>query len=202
MSAKRPPGLSSRVRRARGVPSTWEAPGGVSVVLPVMVDIVFVDPQRGTRDWRAIARVDLLDGVPTLMSMSVETTTGLDPAVMHSEFRWASPLDVVTVTIPKLLALGIDPFSFEYPTGGFPEAAHLDRPTYTRLSEAFLEEIAVRYLVLGRGYAAAIAAERSVSRRTVISWVEKARKRGILSSPGAGSIGGRITPRSQRAAML
>ena len=199
MSEKRPPGLSSRVKRARGERAFWDAPGGVRVELPVTVDIVFVDPRSGVRDWSAVARVDLQDGVPALTSVTVERRRGLDPDVMQRQFRWSSPLDVVTLTIPKLLSLGIDPFSFHYPTGGFPESAYVAHGAHTRLTDAFLEEIAVRYLVIGRGYAAAIAAEHNVSRRTATSWVEKARARGILTSPGAGLAGGRIVPRSQRA---
>jgi hypothetical protein len=198
MSEKRPPGLSSRVKRARGEQVFWDAPGGVRVELPVTVDVVFVDLGDGARDWSAVARVDLLDGLPGLTSVKVERRRGLFPDVLQQQFRWSSPLDVVTLTIPKLLALGIDPFSYHYPTDGFPEAAYLARGAYTRLTDAFLEEVAVRYLVLGRGYAAAIAEEHNVSRRTAISWVEKARKRGILSSPGAGSVGGQVIPRSQR----
>ena len=198
MSTRRPPGLSSRVRRARGERTFWDAPGGVRVDLPVTVDIVFVDPHRGTKDWSAVARVELVDGVPALASVTIEARDGLDSDLMQRKFRWASPLEVVTVMMPKLLALGVDPFAFHYPTGGFPEAAHLAQSTYTRLTDGFLEEIAVRYLVLGRGYAAAIAAEHHVSRRTATSWVEKARSRGILTSAGAGLVGGRFVPRSQR----
>ena len=59
-------------------------------------------------------------------------------------------------------------------------------------SDEFLEEIAQQYLAVGRGYAEVIASERGVARRTVVSWVEKARKRGILSATKPGSSGGSL----------
>ena len=71
----------------------------------------------------------------------------------------------------------------------------MKRTTPTRLTDAFLEVIAVRYLRLGRGYAKAIAAERNVSPRTVVSWIEKARERGILTGTSPGSMGGSLARR-------
>jgi transposase len=68
------------------------------------------------------------------------------------------------------------------------------------LSDPFLEEIAREYLRIGRGYARAIASERHVSERTVVSWVEKARRRGILTRVPPGSFGGTIVPKSRRRA--
>ena len=44
---------------------------------------------------------------------------------MQREFRWASPLEVVATGVPALLARGVDPFDFELPLTGFPEAAEL-----------------------------------------------------------------------------
>ena len=58
--------------------------------------------------------------------------------------------------------------------------------------ETFLEAIVARYLALGRGYAKAIAVERNVSPRTVVSWIEKARARGILTATTPGSFGGKL----------
>jgi len=37
-----------------------------------------------------------------------------------------------------------------------------------------------------------------VSQRTVVSWVEKARRRGILTRVRPGSYGGEIVPRTKR----
>ena len=50
------------------------------------------------------------------------------------------------------------------------------------------------------GYAQAIAAERGIAERTVVSWVEKARRRGILTKVPAGSNGDEVVPRSHRPA--
>ena len=99
---------------------------------------------------------------------------------------------------PILLERGIDPFDADLPLSGFPEAAALDRPPNQPLTDTFLEEIAREYLSIGRGYARAIAAERRVSERTVVSWVEKARKQGILTRVRPGSYGGEIVPKSKR----
>jgi hypothetical protein len=68
------------------------------------------------------------------------------------------------------------------------------RSVPTRLTDEFLIEIATRYVMHGRGYAKAIAAQRNVSTRTVISWVEKARARGILTATTPGSVGGSVNP--------
>jgi hypothetical protein len=119
---------------------------------------------------------------------------------MQREFRWASPLEVVRVGVPTLLARGIDPFDHDLPLSGFPEATALTGPANERLTDGFLEEIAHEYLAIGRGYARAIAAERGVSERTVVSWVEKARRRGILTRVTPGSYGGEVVPRSRRRA--
>jgi hypothetical protein len=94
--------------------------------------------------------------------------------------------------VPSLLARGIDPFQHDYATVGYPDAADPGRARSRELSAAFLEEVARRYLDLGRGYADELAAEYSVSRRTVISWVEKARQRGILTATTPGAVGGHI----------
>ena len=93
---------------------------------------------------------------------------------------------------------GIDPFEFDLPLTGFPEAASLGRPLNAPHTEEFLEQIAREYLTIGRGYARTIAAERHVSERTVVSWVEKARRQGILTRVRPGSYGGEIVQRSRR----
>ena len=71
-------------------------------------------------------------------------------------------------------------------------------PSNEPLGDAFLEDVARQYLAIGRGYARAIAAERHVSQRTVVSWIEKARRRGILTRVPAGSFGGTIVPKARR----
>ena len=157
-----------------------------------------VHPVDGSVVWSFTATVDLRDGEPRLVRVVVEGRGGLDHGRLQREFRWASPLEVVRRAVPALLERGIDPFTYHYPSEGFPEAAELEVDRGWRLTDAFLEEIARRYLDLGRGYARTIAAERAVTPRTAVSWVEKARRRGILSRVKPGSHGGHIIPVDQR----
>lgn len=133
------------------------------------------------------------------MSVSVTAANGLDLTTLQQKFRWATPLEVVTRMVPALLESGEDPYTFEYPPNGYPDSAVYPRQSHHQLTDVFLEDVARRYLDLGRGYSAAIAAERDVSPRTAISWVEKARARGILSASKPGAHGGHIVPKSKRA---
>lgn len=197
MNSRDRPGVTSRIRPAPGRRRMWRIQDGISFPLPVIVDHMSADPETGQLEWLIEATIDLVGDKPALVRMSALTPDGMDPHRMQREFRWASPLEIVSVTVPELLRRGIDPFTFDLPVTGFPRAAHLKRPSNSQLSESFLEEIAREYLALGRGYARAIAAERHVSERTVVSWVEKARRRGILTRVPAGSYGGRIVPRSR-----
>jgi len=187
-------GVRSRVRRGRAPRRVWEAPGGFDVELPLIVGVVCTD-DTGAEQWRVDATIDLVNGSPTLVKMQVSGSEGLDVGYLQNHFRWASPVDIVSVTIPQLLLRGIDPFKHDLPVDGFPNAAYIDRSIRTRLTDEFLEEIAARYLVLGRGYAKAIALERNVSPRTAVSWVEKARERGILSATTPGVAGGILVSR-------
>jgi hypothetical protein len=198
--ARRPHGTSSRLRRTKGPRRPWATPSGKVIDLPVVVDIVHVEPTTARRVWSVEACVDLVEGLPTLVSVHVASTAGLRPDIMQERFRWATPLDIVLVTVPQLLELGIDPFTYSYPLDGFPNAAHIDRIVPARLTDDFLAEIVVRYLRLGRGYAKVIADERNVSPRTVVSWIEKARARGILSATTPGAVGGKLVsrPRADR----
>lgn len=96
------------------------------------------------------------------------------------------------------MARGIDPFAWDYPVAGFPDAADVSPTPHHRHSDEFLEEIAREYLAIGRGHARAIGFERGVSARTVVNWVEKARKRGILTSVRQGQFGGEIVSPARR----
>jgi hypothetical protein len=198
MVARRPNGISSRVRRSRGDRHPWTAPNGTVVDLPVVVDILETDPSSRLVVWKVEAVIDLLDDLPSLTAVHVESSRPIDPELMQRQFRWATPLDIVTVTIPELLDAGIDPFRYHYPHEGYPQAAAIERSAPTRLTDEFLTEIASRYLILGRGYAKAIAAQRNVSPRTAVSWIEKARERGILSPTTPGAVGGEIVTRPTR----
>lgn len=191
-------GVTSRMRPAPGRKHRWQISPELSFPLPVIVDHMFVDPDTGELGWLIEATIDLVEGDPALVRMNAHVPGGLDPYRMQREFRWASPLELVRDGVPLLLARGIDPFDVDLPLTGFPEAATLDRPSNQPLTERFLEDIAREYLSIGRGYARAIAAERRVSERTVVSWVEKARKQGILTRVRPGSYGGEIVPKSKR----
>lgn len=165
----------------------------MTIDLPVIVDWVRVEPDTGAESVRIEARVDLIDGRPQIVKMSLACQTGLDLATLQRDFRWASPLEVVTGLLPHLIAEGLDPFTVDLPVTGFPAAAV--QPTRTRraLSDDFLTTIASEYLTRGRGYAASLADEYTVSSRTVVSWIEKARARGLLSPPPArGAAGGHL----------
>lgn len=73
----------------------------------------------------------------------------------------------MTGILPRLIAIGSDPFAFDSPVSGFP---------------------AVAIQPLGRR-----GIEYFVSPRTVVSWVEVARARGILiAPPSSGATGGHL----------
>lgn len=192
------PGVTSRMRPAPGRKHRWRISAERSFPLPVIVDHMFVDPGSGELGWLIEATIDLVDGEPALVRMNAHIPGGLDPYRMQREFRWASPLEVVRDSVPALLERGIDPFDVDLPLTGFPKAAALARPSNEPLTDQFLEDIAREYLAIGRGYPGVIAAERHVSERTVVSWVEKARRHGILTRVRPGSYGGQIVPKSRR----
>jgi hypothetical protein len=186
------------MRKAAGRSRPWTASNGQVVHLPVTVDLVNIVPPDRIVAWAFTATIDLRRGEPRLVKMVVEDRSGLNIARLQEEFRWGSPLEIVRYTVPELLARGVDPFAYEFPVAGFPGATEVGAARRWALTDDFLEEMARRYLELGRGYSRILAAEHSVSPRTAISWIEKARQRGILSAVGVGSFGGRIIPASER----
>jgi hypothetical protein len=186
------------MRPSPGRTRRWRISSDLSFPLPVIVDHMYVSPDTGEIGWLIEATIDLVEGAPALVRMNAHVPGGIDPYRMQRDFRWASPLEMVRDGVPVLLARGIDPFLVDLPLTGFPEAATLDRPSNEPLTDQFLEDIAREYLAIGRGYARAIAAERHVSERTVVSWVEKARRHGILTRVRPGSYGGEIVPKSKR----
>ncbi len=191
-SAGRRAGVSSRITRAEGPRHPWKT-GGVTVDLPVIVDWVLVN--RSTRDVvvRVEARVDLVDDQPQIVSVSLDAPTGLDLTTLQRDFRWASPLEAVTGILPGLVESGADPFAVELPIVGFPAVAIQPLRRRGILTDEFLTTIAREYLARGRGYATSLAHEYFVAPRTVVSWVEKARARGILSAPPSpGATGGHL----------
>ncbi len=163
------------------------------VDLPVIVDWVSADT-AGCADIRITATIDLVDAIPQIVEMTFQAPTGLDPTALQRDFRWASPLEVVTGLMPALLDAGIDAFGVDLPLTGFPAVATRQRARQRTLSDEFLTTIAREYTLRGRGYAASLAKEYVVSPRTVVSWIEKARTRGLLTRPTTpGAVGGRIT---------
>ena len=192
MTADRPHGVSSRLRRGAGDRRTWVAGNGALVELPAVVDYVVTDASGGVA-LQIDATVDLVEDRPAITIMSFVCANGLDVLGLQREFRWQTPLDIVERLVPRLMAEGIDPFSIDLPVTGFPEVASGSRSGRGQLSDAFLRDIAEEYLRVGRGYAKRIALERNVSPRTVVSWVVKARERGILGpAPKPGAYGGEL----------
>jgi hypothetical protein len=185
-------GISSRITPAAGPRHRWEVQG-VAIDLPIVVDWVWVEPSTGEVRVRIEATVDLVGDSPAVVGMSFVAPDGLDTLQLQREFRWKTPLEVVTALLPRLLLDGVDPYSIDLPVTGFPAAAVQPLRRRRYLSEEFLETIAREYLVRGRGYAASLASEYVVSPRTVVSWVEKARARGMLSAPPRrGAVGGEM----------
>lgn len=165
----------------------------MAIDLPIVVDWVWVEPATGAERIRIEATVDLVGDSPEVVGMSLVAPDGLDTLKLQREFRWNTPLEVVTGLLPQLLLDGVDPYTIDLPLTGFPAAAIQPLRRRRYLSDEFLEAIAREYLVRGRGYAASLAREYFVSPRTVVSWVEKARARGMLSAPPSrGAVGGEL----------
>lgn len=195
--AGRPVGVSSRLRPAPGPRHTWITGEGVQVPLPVTLDIVLTS-LAGEVEWWAEGTVDLVGSQPGLLAVHVECARGLDPVHMQVDFRWGTPLEVVTRIVPRIISDGRDPFTEPYPYRGFPGVSREGDTEGRRLTDDFLEDIAKEYLQLGRGYSQTLARRHNVSQRTVISWVQKARSRGILSPTRKGRAGGRLVPAAER----
>jgi hypothetical protein len=188
----RPLGVSSRFVRADGPSHPWRT-GAVTIELPIVVDWVNVDNATGEESVRIEALVDLVGDKPEIVRMSLTSRDGLDLAALQRDFQWATPLTAVTGILPRLIESGSDPFAVDLPLTGFPAVAIQPLRRRGVLSDEFLTTIAREYLARGRGYAASLADEYFVTPRTVVSWVEKARARGILSAPPAkGAAGGRL----------
>jgi hypothetical protein len=193
--------LTSHLRRTDGPHEPWTTQDGVVIDLPVVFDLVMTDPASGAEAWRVEATIGLCGGDPALTQMLVKAAPGaggLDTEVLQGRFRWATPVEAVTRLVPLLIRAGKDPFAEEFPVDGYPEVTQ--RAKSTVLSDTFLEDVARDYLVLGRGYAKILADKHSVAPRTVISWVEKARDRGILTRTSSGRTGGQLVPPSKRRA--
>ena len=191
MELDRPLGVSSRLLRSQGPSRPWLAGNGQRIDLPVIVDYVVMADDGVVV--RIEATVDHGMLRPIVASVSLWARDGLDVDRLQREFRWRTPLDIVERLVPRMLEAGVDPFAQDLPVTGFPEAALGLTRGRAELSDAFLQEITEEYLRLGRGYAKRMAMERNVAPRTVVSWVVKARQRGILSpAPKPGAVGGEL----------
>lgn len=195
-TADRQRGLTSRLHRmddCRPVLIT----DGVLIDLPITVDLIYLDPADGELLWSFEAVVDFDDAL-VVRSLNMWARNGLDITRLQQEFRWATPLDIVGRLVPKLLAEDHDIYSVDLPVTGYPEVTGGPRDASGALTDDFLEAIAREYLNLGRGYADELSTRFLVSRRTVVSWVEKARRRGILTPVRPGQFGGQIVPLAKR----
>ena len=119
----RPAGVSSRIIRAKGPRHPWTAQGE-TVDLPVIIDWVWVDPATGEELVRIEAKVDLVGDAPAIVQMSFVASAGLDTLTLQRDFRWTTPLDIVTGLLPQLLHAGVDVYKSDLPVTGFP--AHRD----------------------------------------------------------------------------
>lgn len=182
-------GATSRLLRRGPAQQQWKLPCGGYLPFPLLLDLQHVDEETNHLDWRFEAHLDLVNGEPAITAFHLVCASGFDPHFMQTFFRWQTPLDVVRILVPELVRLGQDPFSHEYPVDGYPDAAMLTSHPLTPLSDEFLHEVVRQYRTLGRGYASIIAKQRGVSRRTVVSWIEKARRRGILGKTRPGKYG-------------
>jgi hypothetical protein len=182
-------GTTSRLLRLGEPQQEWKLPCGGYLSFPLLLDIQHVDETTKRLDWRVEAHLDLVNGEPAITAIHIVDANGIDPGHMQAFFRWQTPLDVVRVLVPELVRLGKDPFSHDYPIDGYPDAATPNSHPLAPLSDEFLREVANQYRTLGRGYASIIAKQRGVSRRTVVSWIEKARRRGILGKTRPGKFG-------------
>jgi len=174
----------SAVAQAEGRKRTWTAPNGASVVLPVLVSAWEDHEITGERMWTITARVDLIDKVPRPTDLHVNAPDGLEVERLQRDLRWATPTDIVTAWVPEILAGGGDPFRLEPPIDWWMLEGRRE------LTDEFLAEVSAEYLRLGRGYAKPMAIQYRTTERTIKSWIDKARERGILGpSAGRGRLG-------------
>ncbi len=183
--------------RAPGPRNPWSPHADVTVDLPVILDIMCLDDAGEQLVWCVEATIDLVGQDPVLTQMLLRGPLGLDSSRLQRDFRWATPIEAVTRLAPLMIEQGLDPFEQDFPITGYPEVTR-HTGSDNHLSDEFLEDIAREYLALGRGYSQQLAVRFCVSPRTVISWVEKARRRGILTATSPGRAGGEFVPRSAR----
>jgi len=175
---------SSRVRPGVGAQERWVAANGASVPLPLVVVLFDVDATSGRETWRFEVTVELVDGAPQATRYDLKNINGFNPVFMEKMFRWGTPLHVVTFHLPVLISEGIDIWQAELP---FDARSGAD-PETGRHTDEFLLHIVEEYERIGSGYAKELSALYGVAPRTVVSWMEKARKRGLAAPATKGRI--------------
>ena len=175
----RPIGVSSIARLIEPRTGVWTSPSGVAVPMPIGIDLVMIGDD-GRMVWLVDTVVDQRQGQLVLLTARFESANGLDPKNLQLNFRWQTPIDITTHLLPTLIG-GSRPLHEIYlPLDGYPEVILPNSRPYMPLTDEFLGAIVRNKRFLGRGYAKTLAAEKGVSVRTVVSWVEKAKKRGII----------------------
>ena len=89
-AAPRLNGVSSRFVRADGPRHPWTT-GEVTVDLPVIVDWVQTDPTTGDEAVRVNARVDLVDGEPQIVEMSLVARPAWSSRCSRASFAGPRP---------------------------------------------------------------------------------------------------------------
>lgn len=135
-------------------------------------------------------------GAPTATTIALTSPRGLDLQHLQRDFRWATPMRLIT----DYLATHDDGTDKLYGKWQRPQApAPMVQPN--ELDDDFLEEVARAYLAAGTRYSREFADLYGVAPRSVIRWIDLARRRGILTRPDQpGRVGGRIVPQSKRVA--
>ena len=91
---------SSRLHRLSQT-SVWSRSDGIDVPMPVLLDLRLHDTTTGRDVFRFEGTVDLVDGEPAMTRFVADAAGGLDLVRLQREFRWATPVDVVTRFGPK-----------------------------------------------------------------------------------------------------
>lgn len=99
--------MTCRLRRAAGSRRTWIAGNGQMVELPVVVSRIAMRPEDREVFGRSDATIKLVGQHPQVTS-STHSPYGLDLVELQASFRWLTPIDIITVTVPQLLARGAD----------------------------------------------------------------------------------------------
>lgn len=167
--------LCASVSPAPGRKRSWVARNGQRIVYPLQVAIREFSPLLERNLWELNAIVDVVDGVPQTISISLSTPDGTDHVFHERRIRWDAPRDIATWWVADRLENGSDPFVDE-PS----PALYLTLETRYELTPDFLRNIGRESIEIGRGYANALAHRYGTTPRTIRSWVEKGRREGVI----------------------